>query len=253
MPQEANMSSVTTASIAAGVPSPAARRARSDRWFFSGAAIAQVVLIVAGFAPTYYLKGAYGTPPLSPLLHVHGLVFTTWLVLLLVQTTLVAARRTRVHRRLGMAGGWLAGVMMVVGYLAGVDAARRGATIPGMTPQAFLIIPLSAIAVFVVLVAAALWLRRRPDYHKRLMTIATAELLSAGVARIPAIVPLGPLGFFGVPDLFVVAMAVYDLVTLRRIHPATIAGGLFLIATQPLRLMVSGTDSWVAIATWLTS
>jgi hypothetical protein len=71
-------------------------------------AIVAALTVFVGFAPTYFLKALFGAPSLSPLLHVHGLLFTSWIVLLAAQTALVAGRRTDVHRRLGLAGGVLA-------------------------------------------------------------------------------------------------------------------------------------------------
>jgi hypothetical protein len=64
---------------------------------------------------------------------------------------------------------------------------------------------------------------------------------------------VGPPAFFGLTDLFIVAMLVYDLATRRKVHPATIWGGLVVVASQPLRLMISGTPAWLAFAGWLTS
>lgn len=85
------------------------------------------------------------------------------------------------------------------------------------------------------------------------MLIATMELITAAIARLPGVVALGPLGFFGLTDVLIVAIAIYDYRTRGRIHPATIWGGLFLIVSQPLRLFVSGTATWQSIAVWLTS
>src|SRR5256885_8585346 len=44
---------------------------------------------------------------LIPLLVLHGIVFSSWIALFITQTSLVAAKRTRTHMRLGMAGGVL--------------------------------------------------------------------------------------------------------------------------------------------------
>lgn len=211
-------------------------------------AIVAAFAVVGGFGPTYFFKRWYGTPPLSNLLHFHGAVFTSWIVLLITQTALVAARRTDVHRRLGAAGGVLAAVMTVVAYVVSIDAARRGSTIPGMSAEAFMAIPIATVAVFPALVGAALWYRRRPDVHKRLMLLATAELIVAGVARLPVIATSGPLAFFGVSDLFVVAMAVYDIRMLGRVHRATLWGGAFLILSQVVRVILTGVPAWESIA-----
>jgi hypothetical protein len=117
---------------------------------------------------------------------------------------------------------------------------------------AFLAIPLFDMVVFAILAGTGLALRRRLETHKRLMTLATVGLMSAPIARIPWVFRSGPLAFFGLTDLFVVAMLVYDLATRRRVQPATVWGGLVLVASQPLRLMISGTAAWTAFAAWAT-
>jgi hypothetical protein len=77
--------------------------------------------------------------------------------------------------------------------------------------------------------------------------------LAAAIARLPfAIMQAGPPAFFGLTDLFIVACLLYDLVTLKRIHRATALGGLLIVVSQPLRLIVGGTHAWLAFATWLT-
>lgn len=234
--------------------SPAARRARADRWFFSGTAIAQIGLVVWGFSPSYYLRPASELVPLSPLLHVHGALFSLWLVLLLAQVSLVATRRTPVHRKLGVLGGVLALAMLIAGYVAAVDAARRGSALPGMAPLAFLIIPMLGIVIFGALVAAALAWRRVPDAHKRLMMLATTGgLVGAGVARIALFQPLGPVAFLGVPVLFALALVAYDLVTLRRVHAATIAGTLFILVIDAAQLTAANSTPWLTLAAWLTA
>ncbi len=100
---------------------------------------------------------------------------------------------------------------------------------------------------------AAFYYRHRADVHKRLMTLATIALLSAPIARLPfEFMKAGPPAFFGLTDLFIVVLLVYDLATRRRVHPATAWGGLLIVASQPLRLMLSGTPVWMAIASWMT-
>jgi hypothetical protein len=226
---------------------------RRDRLFFSGMAIAAALVIFAGFAPTYYLKAAFGAPPLPRLLHVHGLIFSSWIVLFIVQTRLIAGRRTPLHRRLGVVGGCLAVAMLVVGTLAAIASARRGFTPPGGPPPlVFLIIPLGDLVVFGLLVGAALYFRQKAQTHKRLMLLATLALLTPAIARLPGIAAAGPPAFWGLTYLFVVACFVYDRVTSGRIHPAFKWGGLFVLAMQPLRLMLGGTGPWLAFAQWLT-
>ena len=97
------------------------------------AAVALALSVLIGFAPTYYLKGLYGTPALSSLVHVHGMLFTLWTLFVVTQTTLVAARRTDLHRRLGIVGGMLAVPMLAVGTAVAIPAAKRD-PIPGLQP-----------------------------------------------------------------------------------------------------------------------
>ena len=66
-------------------------------------------------------------------------------------------------------------------------------------------VPLFDMVVFATLIGAGLVLRNRPDTHKRLMTLGTIALTSAPIARLPFVRPLGPPGFFGLTDLFIVA------------------------------------------------
>jgi hypothetical protein len=233
---------------------PAINRRRRERFFYVGMSIAVLITVFAGFGPTYYLRPYFTATPLMPLLHLHGLVFTSWLVLFMTQTTLVAAHRTDIHRRLGILGGVIAVLMIIIGATTAIIRAKQGATpVPEISPLSFLVIPLGDISVFAVLVGAGFYYRRRSDVHKRLMMLATISILAAAIARLPfAIMKAGPPAFFGLTDLFVLACVLYDFVTLKRIHRTTALAGLFIIASQPLRLLLGGSHAWLAFAAWLT-
>jgi hypothetical protein len=228
---------------------------RRERVFYTGMAAAFLVIVFAGFARTYYLRPYFVTTPLQPLLHLHGIIFSAWIVLLLAQTLLVASKRTPTHRRLGVAGGVLAALMVVVGTATAIVRAKVVEVPPGSaSPLAFLTIPLGDMLVFAILTGAAFHYRRRADYHKRLMLLATISILPAAVARLPFdfIQQYGPLAFFGLPDLFVVVCLAYDLVARGRFHRATVLGGLLLVVSHPLRLVVGNTQPWLSFAEWLT-
>lgn len=249
------MKTLTVEARGAAAAHAAAAGRRRERVFYTGMAVAFLLIVFAGFARTYYLRPYFATTPLQPLLHLHGIVFSAWIVLLVVQTALVAAKRTGTHRRLGVAGGVLAALMVVVGTATAIIRAKAGAAPAGApSPLAFLTIPLGDMLVFSILTAAGFYFRRRPDFHKRLMLLATISILPAAVARLPFdfIQQAGPLAFFGLPDLFVVVCLIYDLVSRGRFHRATVAGGLLLIVSHPLRLVVGGTQPWLAFAEWLT-
>ncbi len=227
---------------------------QSQRRFYLGIAVVIAAIVFAGFARTYYLRGFFTAEPLPGLLHLHGLVFTCWLLLFVVQTTLVAAGRTDIHRRLGVVGGVLAATMLVVGVLTAIHAAQRGGTPLGMPALRFMVIPLGDITVFSILVTAALLYRRKPEIHKRLMLCATIAILAPATSRLPFafIRRVGPVAFFGLADLVLLACILYDLVSRRKVHPAYWWAGLLIVASQPLRLILSGTHAWLAFAQWLT-
>ena len=228
---------------------------RRERLFYTGMAVAFVVTVFAGFARTYYLRPYFGTPALTPLLHLHGVVFTSWLALLLTQTALVAANRTAIHRRLGLAGAVLAVLMVVVGTATAIIRAKIVEVPPDApSPLVFLTIPLGDMLVFAILVWAGFYFRRRVDVHKRLMLLATISILPAATARLPFafIQQVGPLAFFGLADLFIVACLLYDLLARGRIHRANIWGGLLIVISHPLRLLIGHTQAWLAFASWLT-
>src|SRR5438105_14573346 len=101
-------------------------RPRGERRIYVGGAIAALLVIFAGFAPTYYLKAAFGTPELSALKHVHGVVMSAWFTLFLVQAALVASGNTATHRKVGIAGIDIAVLVLIVGMRLGIESARDG-------------------------------------------------------------------------------------------------------------------------------
>lgn len=215
--------------------------------------------VVAGFGPTFYFRAFTHTPTFSglteipPLLHLHGVLFTAWVVLFITQTQLVARHQVAVHRKLGLASVALAIAIVVVGWQTTVGAGRRGVAPPGLDALTFLVVPIFDILLFAVFVAAAILQRRTKEAHKRLMILAYASILPAPVARLPGVMPLGPFGFFGLAFLFALAGVVYDVISRRRVHPVYIWGGLLLAASVPGRLLLSGTAGWQAFARWVVS
>jgi len=238
---------------------PVLKAGRYDRRFYGGMAVLLALTVFAGFAATYYLPIVTGAPkatlsgrPFTWLVHVHAVLFTSWVILFIVQTALVARRRVAVHRRLGVVGAVLAGVMVVVGTTLAVEAAAHGAAPPGIDPLAFLAIPMFDMVLFTMFVAAALALRRDLETHKRLMLMAYISIMVAAVARLPGVLAMGPPGFFGLTFIFVLIAGIYDLLTRRRVHKAYLWGGGIFLVSQPLRMMISGTDAWHALAEMLT-
>lgn len=228
---------------------------RFDRPFFLGISVLFMALVFWTFARTFYLKAFFGTPALSLLLHIHGAVMTGWVVLLVVQTSLIAAHRVQWHRRLGVFGAGWAVLVVVLGSITTVHAAAR--EVRGHTPQAggFVIImglDLLQMLLFAVYVGAAIWLRRRPDYHKRLMLLTIACMLPDALARLPVHFMTNPMILLGI-DGFVIVCVAIDTVRHRRLHPAFGWGGGAFLAVFNVALPAFAISGWVPFASRLLS
>ncbi len=239
-------------------PQSSVAAGKHDRLFYSAMAIAMAIIVFIGFAPTFYLRKLFGAPvsvtgatTLSVVAVMHGILFTAWVVLFIVQTALVASHRVALHRKLGITGGALAALMFVVGIVTAARAAARGAAPPGGDPLAFLVIPFFDVTLFAVFVALALIKRADKEMHKRCMLLGYISILAAGVARLPGVLPLGPFGFYGLTFIFILIGIAYDWASRRRIHPVYLWGGALLVTSVPLRLMLSETAAWHAFAEML--
>ncbi len=160
---------------------------RVDDQFFVAIAIFILGTVFLGFARTFYLAGIYHTHVPNLLIAVHGTVFTAWIVLLVVQTGLVAGRRIALHRTLGLFGAVLAASMVVLGLAAATDSLARGFAPPGFPfgPRVFYATPVFAMITFATLIGAGLWMRSNGPAHKRLVLLATITLLPAAIGRWP--------------------------------------------------------------------
>lgn len=226
-----------------------------DRTFYSGVAVLMAVIVFVGFSPTFYLRSYFGAPrsingatTLVPLTIVHGLVFTSWVLLFVVQTSLVASRRVALHRRLGIAGVVLAAAMMVLGMMTAFGAAGRGSTAPGFTPIEFLVVPFFDLVLFTGFVTAAVLRRREKEAHKRLMLLAYVSIIPAAVARIRGLALLGP-ALFVLAFLLPIAGVIYDYRSRGRVASVYWWGLAILLLSVPLRIAVSGSAAWQAFAT----
>jgi hypothetical protein len=229
---------------------------RGDRGIYIWAAVVAVIVVLAGFSRTYFAKSVFGTPELRPLLHLHGLVMTAWFTLFIVQVRLAATARIRVHRQLGVYGMVVAALVVVVGTITAISAARLGHAPPGAPPPLiFLAVPIGDMVFFASVVTAAFVLRRRPEYHKRLMVVATLGILTAAIARIPiGFIEKGGLpAFFLITDVILIAFVVADTLKHRRLHPAYAWGFGAALLSQAARVAVAGTPQWMEFARWVTS
>ena len=238
-------------------PMPLAARAPAERRFFLGMALALFAAVFLGFARSFFLRPLFPEwpSPSEAIFYFHGAAFVAWIVLLVTQASLVTAGRTDLHRVIGPFGVALAAIMVVLGTLAALVAANRPSGFIGIPvpPLQFLAIPIFDMVLFPLCVGLAIAQRRNAQSHKRWMLLGTIGLVTAAVARWPGVVGVGPLLFFGLTDLFIVAVAIWDFRSLGKLHPVTLWGGLMVVLSQPLRLVISGTDAWMSFARWLTS
>jgi len=229
-----------------------------DRRIFAAAAIVFPLLVLLGFGRTYYLKALFDVPPLpSILVHVHGLLMTAWVVLFVTQVRLISSKRIQLHRRLGYGSIGLAVLIVASGIPTALRAAKYGSTSspPGVSPTGFLIVPAFDLALFAILFGAAIYFRRNPATHKRLMLLTAINLLPPAIARIPSasLQALGPLWFFGVPTMLALLCLGLDIRRHDGINNAFVVGTVLLIASYPIRLVLMDSAAWLAAATWLTS
>lgn len=229
-----------------------------ERRLFAAAAVLFPLLVLIGFGRTYYFKQFFATPPLpSSLVHVHGLLMTAWIALFVAQVGFISTKRVRVHQRLGYYGIGLAALIIATGVPTALRAAKYGSTAspPDIPPHAFLIVPLFDLVMFAGFFAAAIYYRRTPATHKRLMLLTALNFLPPAVARIPAapLQALGPLWFFGVPTLLGLVCVTLDARRHGRINKVLAIGLALLVVSYVARLTLMMTGAWMSVATWLTS
>jgi hypothetical protein len=220
------------------------------RLFFVVMAAAVIVTVFAGFAPTFYLRGSFTqNRSMSALLHVHGIVFSAWVSLFLIQTLLIARGSRRLHQRLGWIGAGIAAAMVMLVTAAVIEQLGR---VNGFPPPP-LALALSAfdIIVFGLFVGTGVYLRKRPDWHKRFMLSATIILLGAPMFRfIIHFVGTGDMAKVSIVstllvDAFFLPCFVYDLLTRHRVHPAYLVALVLIVLDQVAQATVVSWTPWI--------
>ncbi len=226
--------------------------------------MAGVFLLVAfgGFTPTYWAKMASGTFHAEPIIHIHGILLFSWTCFYFLQTSLVAAGRTLDHRAWGLAGISLFTAMMV-SILIGQEAVLHRNELLGFGDDArrFAAVTLTAWPLMAVMFTLAIVHIRKPEAHKRLMTLLMIGMMTPALARVflTFFTPAGaasagpPPPFVALPpslvaDLLLVIAIVRDWRLLGRPHPVYVYGGIALVAQQLLTAPVAATATWMHIA-----
>lgn len=224
--------------------------ARRDDIFFAAMALLILGTVLLGFARSYYFAGVFAARLPSLVVHIHAAVFSLWILLFIAQIVLITGGRLDWHRRAGMFGAGLAASMVILGLMVATDSLSRGFVPPGskLDPKAFYAVPFFSTVVFCVLITWALRARSDGPAHKRLILIATISLLGAAVGRWPSHIFHGPLAA-GVLAFYVLLLAGFDLWSQRRIHRATLKGGVFMIVAHQLMFPIGLTPAWHHFAT----
>jgi hypothetical protein len=230
---------------------------RYESLFFIAIALAMMFVVFVGFARSFFLSFLWPEhdPYASsePVFYVHGTIFAAWMAFAVVQPTLVGGGSVKWHRRFGWVGALLAIFVVLLGILVALLAAARpaGSALPVLPLNLFGVIA-SGILMFGLLVGLAVVFRRDAQSHKRLMLLATINLLQAPIARMPLafVHNLSPVKTFLLAYVFILPLVIWDISVLRRIHPVTLWGGLGIIASLPLRFWMSSTETWLTVARW---
>jgi hypothetical protein len=219
--------------------------------FYPWIAIALALVTIAGFSRTYYFRFLSELPPMTVLVHLHGLLFTAWLALFVAQTRFIAAHRVDLHMKLGLTGIGLAAVIVVVSVWtivvqAGVPLVRPS----GLTNTQHPLIGLTSTALFAAFIALGIATRRRGGLHKRYMMLAMLAALSPAASRLAT-----TLGLFeyrhvfvpGIAAVFVIACLVHDWRKYRVVHPVYVIGGALIVASWPWRNVAAKQEWWQPI------
>jgi hypothetical protein len=224
-----------------------------DNFFFPAMAALILVTVFIGFARTYFLAGVFRAPLPSLLVHIHGAVFSTWILLLITQATLISAGRPDIHRRLGLFGFALACLMVILGVLTASKLLARGVSpIPVFDAQTFYAIPMGGMLYFSTLIFFAYRARFDPAAHKRLIMIATISILDAPTGRPPfTVITARPFMDSVFVYAFLLLMVAYDLWSTRKVHRATIWASAFVVVVGQLRIPIGHTALWHSFASWV--
>lgn len=202
------------------------------QYFYLCMSLVMAVLVGWGFSRTVDANLFHANPPRPWLLWVHGAAFSTWVVFFITQSTLVRVRKVGVHRFLGWFGAGLATLMVGLGFIIAVVMARfDGAVLHQPGTDAFLSIPFCDMIVFGLCIALAIYWRKRPEYHRRFVFIASCQLMDAAVGRFDFV--FNHNLFYPILDLLIVLGMVRDRAVDGRVHK------VYLYALPPMIVVQS--------------
>ena len=223
-----------------------------DRRFYLIITLVLIGMVAKGFWPSYFGPMVSGKGMSRPwIMHLHGAVFTGWMLLLLLQVLLVSMGRLAAHRRVGLAGivygVVVLGLGLVVSWAAPVMHIRAGEWTVNRA-AGFMLFPLVDMVLFAGFFGAAIAYRKKPEIHKRLILAATVALAFAAVGRIG----MGPPQFYLVWISPVLGGMAYDWFSRRRVHPVYLIT-LPIMTVAFFRMFFLESEGWLKIGRALLS
>ena len=192
-----------------------------DERFFLRGAIVITIVIIAAFSVQLGMGRSTFASPLR--VHAHAFVFMGWVAIYLLQNIFVATGRMALHRRLGwVAAFWLV-PMVVLGFVVTIGMVRSGTVPFFFRPLQFLIFDPVTVLAFAGLTIAAVILRRRTEWHRRLHFCGMSMLLAPAFGRLlplPLLQPWAWEASFAAALLFPMVGAWSDVRRAGRVHPA---------------------------------
>ena len=205
------------------------------RYFYFGMSLAMAGLVVWGFSRTVNENLFHAAPPRPFLLWIHGAAFSLWVLFFIAQSGLVRIHKVSVHRSFGWFGAGLAALMVPLGFTIAVIMARFDTVVHHQADAyAFLSIPFYDMIAFGTCIALAIYWRKRPDFHRRLVFIATCGLMDAALGRFDYV--FNHNLFYPCLDLLIVLGVVRDLVVDRRVNKVYLYALPVLIVGQSLSI-----------------
>jgi hypothetical protein len=229
------------------------RSGSGDR-FFMWSALLMALVIAAGFSMQLAMGRSSFSAPL--VVHVHAVVFMGWIGIYVTQTALATTGSLALHRRLGWIGAAWIVAMVVLGLMVTVYVAQAGRVPFIFRPAHFLIANPLTLFAFVGLTVAAIVMRRRNDWHRRLHLGGTALLMGPGFGRLlpmPLLQPYAYEAAMAASLLFPAAGVVADLRSGRRVHPAWWWGIGAALAVALVSGVLGNGAVGTAIYEWVTA
>ena len=205
------------------------------RYFYLCMSLVLAALVIVGFSRTVNASLFHANPPRPLLLWMHGVAFSTWVVFFIAQSALVRARKVSVHRLLGWFGAGLAAVMVVLGLTTAVVMTGFDTLVLKQKGvDAFLSIPFADMIIFGSCIAMVIYWRKKPEYHRRLVFIASCQLMDAAIGRFDFM--FNHSVFYLAVDCLIVLGMARDWMVDKRVHKVYLYALPSLIVVQSLAI-----------------